>query len=52
MLDVSSWKVFMHGRFGLDWKKPDNHMADEDIKGSMDELQYYLKRLPRLLKNE
>lgn len=52
MLDVSAWKVFIQGRYGLDWKKPDNHIAEEDIRGSMQELQYYLKRLPKLIKAE
>ncbi len=42
MLDVSAWKVFMHGRFGLEFKKPDLHRAFDDIQGSIAELQYYL----------
>lgn len=45
MLDVSSWKVFMHGRYGLGWKKPDAHIALEDIRGSMAELKYYTKKI-------
>lgn len=48
MLDVSAWKVFIHGRFGLDWKKPDKHQALEDIRGSIAELKYYLEQLPNL----
>lgn len=51
MLDVSAWKVFIHGRYQLDWKKPDKHQALEDIRGSMDELKYYLEQLPRFTKN-
>ncbi len=43
MLDVSAWKVFMHGRFGLEFKKPEVHRAFEDIQGSIAELQYYLE---------
>lgn len=50
MLDVSAWKVFMQGRYGLNWQKPDSHRAMEDIRGSMGELQYYLKELPKLTK--
>ena len=50
MLDVSAWKVFMQGRFGLNWQKPDNHRATEDIRGSMAELQFYLNELPILPK--
>ncbi len=42
MLDVSAWKVFMQGRFGVEFKKPDVHRAFEDIQGSIAELQYYL----------
>lgn len=42
MLDVSAWKVFMMGRFGVEFKKPNVHRAFEDIQGSIAELQYYL----------
>lgn len=42
MLDVSSWKVFMHGRFGVEFRKPEVHRAFEDIQGSIAELEYYL----------
>lgn len=43
MLDVSAWKVFMHGRFGVEFKKPEVHRAFEDIQGSIAELEYYLE---------
>lgn len=49
MLDVSSYKVLMQGKYGFDFKKPDQHRAVEDIRGSMQELQYYLKKLPNYL---
>jgi oligoribonuclease len=42
MLDVSAWKVFMQGRFGVSFKKPEVHRAFEDIQGSIAELEYYL----------
>lgn len=42
MLDVSAWKVFMQGKFGKEFKKPEIHRAFEDIQGSIAELQYYL----------
>ncbi len=42
MLDVSSWKVLMQGKFGKEYKKPEVHRAFEDIQGSIAELQYYL----------
>jgi len=43
MLDVSAWKVFMHGRFDVEFKKPEVHRAFEDIQGSIAELEYYLE---------
>lgn len=42
MLDVSSWKIFMMGRYNVEFKKPDIHRAFDDIQGSIAELQYYL----------
>lgn len=42
MLDVSAWKVFMHGKYNLKFEKPEVHRAFEDIQGSIAELQYYL----------
>ncbi len=42
MLDVSAWKVFMQGKHGLEFSKPETHRAFEDIQGSIAELQYYL----------
>jgi oligoribonuclease len=43
MLDVSSWKIFMQGRFGVQYQKQDAHLAYDDIQASIAELQYYLK---------
>lgn len=42
MLDVSSFKVWMQGKYGLDFVKQENHLADDDIQESMSELKYYL----------
>lgn len=42
MLDVSSWKIFMMGKHGMDFQKPNVHRAYDDIQGSIAELQYYL----------
>lgn len=42
MLDVSSFKILMHGKFDKVFKKPEVHRAFEDIQGSIAELQYYL----------
>lgn len=45
MLDVSAWKVVFEGKFGKKFAKPEAHRAVEDIKGSIEELQYYLKKI-------
>ena len=45
MLDVSAWKVVFEGKFGKKYVKPDLHRAFDDIRGSIDELKYYLGRL-------
>lgn len=43
MLDVSSWKVFMQGRYSVQYQKKDVHLAYDDIQASIAELQYYLQ---------
>ncbi len=43
MLDVSAWKVFMQGRYGVNYEKADVHRAHDDIQASIAELQYYLE---------
>lgn len=45
MLDVTSWKVVMEGKFGKKFAKPEEHRALEDIRGSIEELKYYLKKV-------
>lgn len=45
MLDVSAWKVVFEGKFGKKFAKPEAHRALEDIRGSIDELRYYLKKV-------
>jgi oligoribonuclease len=45
MLDVSAWKVVFAGKFKTKYMKPEAHRALEDIRGSIEELQYYLKRI-------
>jgi len=47
MLDVSSWKLVMQGKFGVDYDKKDTHRAFDDIQASIAELQYYLEELKR-----
>jgi oligoribonuclease len=43
MLDVSAWKVFMQGRYGVNFEKKEVHRAFDDIQASIAELQYYLE---------
>jgi oligoribonuclease len=50
MLDVSSFKVLMQGKYQLGFNKPEVHRALNDIRGSIEELKYYLSRLPKVLK--
>ena len=42
MLDVSAWKVYFEGALDRKFAKPDLHRADSDIKGSIEELKWYL----------
>jgi len=42
MLDVSSWKVLMQGKYGVVYEKKEIHRAFDDIQASIAELQYYL----------
>lgn len=44
-LDVSSWKVYFENALGQKFMKPDNHRALDDIRGSIEELKWYLKKL-------
>lgn len=47
MLDVTSWKTVMQGRFGIEYDKQNNHRAYDDIQESIAELQYYLDWLQK-----
>lgn len=42
MLDVSSLKVYMQGRFGIEFDKREIHRAFDDIQASIAEWQYYM----------
>ncbi len=42
MLDVSAWKVFMQGKYGVVYEKKQIHRAFDDIQASIAELQHYL----------
>lgn len=48
MLDVSAWKVVFEGKFGKKFAKREEHRALDDIRGSIEELQYYLKKVKSL----
>jgi len=43
MLDVSSLKIVMQGKYGVEFEKNDAHRAFDDIQASIAELQYYLE---------
>ncbi|HMT19080.1 MAG TPA: oligoribonuclease [Candidatus Saccharibacteria bacterium] len=43
MLDVTSWKMVMQTRYGVEFEKPEVHRAFEDIQASIAELQFYLE---------
>jgi oligoribonuclease len=45
MLDVSSLKIVMQGKFGVEFEKKELHRAFDDIQASIAELQYYLEWL-------
>ena len=45
MLDVSAWKVLFDGKFKIRFAKPDSHRALDDIRGSIEELKYYLGKV-------
>lgn len=45
MLDVSAWKIVFENKYKFKFVKPDNHRALDDIRGSIQELQYYLARI-------
>lgn len=45
MLDVTALKVYMQGKYGIEFQKADTHRAHDDIRASIAEWQYYLERL-------
>lgn len=45
MLDVSAWKVVFEHKYKKKFSKPEAHRALSDIRGSIEELQYYLKKI-------
>lgn len=47
MLDVSSFKILMQGKYGREFKKQGLHRALDDIQASIAELQEYLSWLQK-----
>lgn len=45
MLDVSSFKILMQAKYGVDFEKKEVHRAFDDIQASIAELQHYLEWL-------
>lgn len=45
MLDVSAWKVVFDGKYKKKFAKPEAHRAMDDIRGSIEELKYYLGKV-------
>jgi oligoribonuclease len=43
MLDVSSLKIIMQGKYGIEFEKQNAHRAFDDIQASIAELQHYLQ---------
>lgn len=43
MLDVSSFKILMQGKYGESFEKKEVHRAFDDIQASIAELQHYLQ---------
>lgn len=47
MLDVSAWKLVFEHKYKKKFTKPEAHRAMDDIRGSIEELEYYLKKVSR-----
>lgn len=45
MLDVTTLKILMQGKYGYEYEKLDAHRAFDDIQASIAELQDYLEKL-------
>ena len=45
MLDVTAWKVVFEGKYRKKFAKPEAHRALADIRGSIEELQYYISKV-------
>lgn len=45
MLDVSSFKILMQAKYGVNFAKKEVHRAFDDIQASIAELQFYIEKL-------
>lgn len=45
MLDVSAFKLVFDGKYKKKYAKPEAHRALDDIRGSIEELRYYLEKV-------
>lgn len=45
LMDVSSFKIIMQGKYELEFEKKESHRALDDIEESIAELKFYLKSL-------
>lgn len=45
MLDVTTLKILMQGKYGYEYQKQDAHRAFDDIQASIAELQDYLEKI-------
>lgn len=45
MLDVTSFKILMQGKYGVEYDKSNTHRAYDDIQESIAELQFYISWL-------
>lgn len=47
MLDVTAWKIVFEGKFKKKFAKREEHRALDDIRGSIEELRYYLAKFKK-----
>ncbi|HEX3568583.1 MAG TPA: oligoribonuclease [Candidatus Saccharimonadales bacterium] len=47
MLDVSTLKIYMQGKYGIEFEKKEIHRAFDDIQASIAEWQYYMEWLKK-----
>ena len=48
MLDVSAWKLVFEHKYNKKFTKREAHRALDDIRGSIEELEYYLSKIKKI----